>query len=189
MTPAEINTWLRYQFEASVTQADPTSWQVENENFRLLVLLSEDESWVRMLIPIAPVQQAQDLLGQLLEANFDRTLEIRYAIHQEIIWGVFQHSLISLVSTDFISAISGLIALHQQGVSELYNNLIEQRILQVIQVAKRQGQSIEETMQTLERFYAEGLMGEMSDDTATRDQTLGAWRSQLERMWPQVELE
>ncbi|MGL5083391.1 MAG: hypothetical protein ACRC8A_18075 [Microcoleaceae cyanobacterium] len=187
MIPADIHRLLKHQFDSAMTQVDLTSWQVETSEFRLLVLLSEDQSWLRILVPITPIQDAQEILDRLLEENFDRTLEARYATHQGVIWGVFQHTMESLTSTDFLQAISNLIALHRKGVSELYSDLIEQRILQVIQVAKRQGQSVEETMQTLERFYAEGVMGELSGGAETRNQTLAAWRSQLERLWPEIE--
>lgn len=38
-------------------------------------------------------------------------------------------------------------------------------------------------MQTLERFYAEGVMGEIDDTPEGREQVLTAWRRQLERLW------
>ncbi|MDF0554332.1 leucine zipper domain-containing protein [Kamptonema sp. UHCC 0994] len=78
-------------------------------------------------------------------------------------------------------------SLHQRGISDLFNELIETRIRQIIQVAKLQGQSIQTTLQTLDRFYAEGLMGEMQQGSEPREQTLAAWRRQLERLWPEVE--
>jgi hypothetical protein len=187
MILAEIASCLIDQFGEVVLQPEPNAWQVETEKFRLLVLLSEDQTWLRILIPIAPLQQAEAILTQLLAANFDTTLSTRYAVHQDVVWGVFQHPFSSLTETDFTAAINTLIELHQQGFSGFFNQLIEERIRQVIQMAKRQGQSIEATMQTLERFYAEGLMGEMQGDAETREQTLEAWRRQLERLWPEVE--
>ncbi|MGF1492312.1 MAG: hypothetical protein ACFBSC_07650 [Microcoleaceae cyanobacterium] len=187
MVPPDITSLLQQEFGTTVSQVDATSWQVETQEFRLLVLLSEDQSWLRLLVPIVPVQDAETVLEQLLAANFDQTLETRYATHKGVVWGVFQHSLESLTSKDFLSAASTLIRLSKQGLSSFYDDLIEQRIRQVIQAAKRQGQSIEETMQVLERFYAEGLMGEMEGGTESRDQTLSAWRWQLERLWPEVE--
>jgi hypothetical protein len=187
MILAEISSYLIDQFGEVLVQPEPNAWQVETEKFRLLILLSEDQTWLRILIPIAPLQQAEAILSQLLAANFDITLSTRYAVHQDVIWGVFQHPFSSLTETDFTTAIETLIKLHEQGFSEFYSQLIEARIRQVIQVSKRQGQSMEATLQTLERFYAEGLMGEMQGDAETREQTLAAWRRQLERLWPEVE--
>lgn len=187
MKPEEIEKTLKDWFGEAVAQQDATSWQVESRDFRLLVLLSEDSSWLRVLLPIAPANQVQPFLEKLLEANFDTTQETRYALHQNVLWGVFQHPCLTLNQSDFLTAIQRLLALHKNGLSEFFNELIETRIRQIIQVAKQQGQSLEMTLQTLERFYAEGFLGEMEGTAASYEQTLAAWRWQLERLWPEVE--
>ena len=187
MTPEEITNTLKDLFGESVEMPAATSWQVETPNFRLLVLLSEDSSWLRILLPIADVLEAQPFLDQLLEANFDTTLETRYAIHQNLLWGVFQHNFATLATADFAAAVARLLALQQRGLSDFFGDLIETRIRQIIKAAKMQGQSVETTLQTLDRFYAEGLMGEMELGRESREQTLAAWRYQLERLWPEVD--
>jgi len=65
--------------------------------------------------------------------------------------------------------------------------MIEARIRTIIKVAKQQGQSMSSTLQTLDRLYAEGILGEMNDGQESREQVLAAWRRQLERLWPEVE--
>ncbi|UNU24536.1 hypothetical protein [Microcoleus vaginatus] len=187
MTPEEISNTLKDLFGDSVEMPAATSWQVETPNFRLLVLLSEDGSWLRILLPIADAQEAQPFLDKLLEANFDTTLETHYAIHQNVVWGVFQHSCATLVAADFSAAIARLLALQERGLSDFFGGMIESRIRQIIKAAKMQGQSIETTLQTLDRFYAEGLMGEMELGRESSEKTLAAWRYQLERLWPEVE--
>lgn len=196
MTPAEINSTLTELFGSAVEAIaystsetnTPISWQIEASNFRLLVLLSEDFSWLRILIPITSAQEAQPFMEQLLEANFDTTQETRYALHQDVLWGVFQHSCEGLVASDFSRAVRQLLSLHEQGLSDLFNQVIESRIRQIIRAAKMQGQSPEATLQTLERFYQEGLMGDINEGAAAREATLAAWRYQLERLWPEVEI-
>ncbi len=187
MTPEEITTALKDLFGETVEMPAATSWQVETSKFRLLVLLSEDNSWLRILLPIGDATSAQQFFDQLLEANFDTTLETRYALHQNVLWGVFQHNLITLAISDFSAAVARLLALQQRGFSDFFDDLIETRIRQIIKAAKMQGQSVQTTLQTLDRFYAEGLMGEMELGRQSREQTLAAWRYQLERLWPEVE--
>lgn len=187
MTPEEITNTLKDLFGESPQTQGSTSWQVETPQFRLLVLLSEDGSWLRILLPIASASEALPFLDKLLEANFDTTLETRYALHQNVLWGVFQHNSATLAAADFSAAVTRLLGLHQRGVSDFFNDLIEGRIRQIIKAAKMQGQSPETTLQTLERFYAEGMMGEMDLGRESREQTLAAWRYQLERLWPEVE--
>jgi uncharacterized iron-regulated protein len=181
MTPEEISNTLKDLFGENVETPAPTSWQIQTPKFRLLVLLSEDGTWLRILLPIADVQEAQPFLDQLLEANFDITLETRYALHQNVLWGA------TLATADFSAAVARLLALQERGLSDFFGGLIESRIRQIIKAAKMQGQSIETTLQTLDRFYAEGLMGEMDLGRESREQTLATWRYQLERLWPEVE--
>jgi hypothetical protein len=188
MTPEEITQTLTDSFEPSMVQSpDPSSWQVETPQWRLLVLLSEDQTWLRMLIPIAPASEAQPFFEQLLEANFDATQESRYAISREVLWGVFQHSLANLSVEDFKAASDRLISLRQQGLSPSFDQFADSRIRQIIQVAKLQGQSLEATMQTLDRFYEEGLMGGLEQTTPEREQVLAAWRRRLESLWSEVD--
>lgn len=187
MTPEDINSRLIEKFGEVVTQVEPTVWQVETSDFRLIVILSVDQSWLRILIPIAPVQTAKNILEKLLEANFDQTQQTRYAIYQDVVWGVFQHYRESLTLADFSDAINILMSLYEKGLSEFFKDVIETQIIQVIKAAKLQGQSMEATLQTLERFYAEGLMGELEGTSEDREKTLAAWRQQLERLWSEVE--
>ncbi len=206
MTPEEITATLTELFGTSaigtlaqpVVEIAPGSWQVDTSTFRLLVLLCEDHTWLRVLLPIMPIQEGQPFLEQFLEANFDDTQEVRYALHEGVIWGIFQHNNGTLVSADLSNAINRLVSLYEAKLNnvfnrliELYeaklnnvfNRLIESRIRQIIQAAKQQGQSLQATMQTLERFYAEGLMGEINQAPEAREEVIAAWRHQLERLW------
>jgi hypothetical protein len=188
MTPSQIaDTLTEFFGAASVNAVAPGSWQIETPMFRLLVILSDDETWMRILIPIAPVQEALPYLEQFLEANFDDTQEVRYALYQGALWGVFQHNAKSLVVEDFQEAIARLISLAEVGLDDAFNRLIEIRIRQIIQAAKQQGQSMQATMQNLERFYAEGLMGDFEQTPDTQKEVLAAWQRQLERLWDEVE--
>ena len=187
MTPEEITPILKNLFSENVKTSSSEAWEVETAKFRLLVLLSEDKNWLRILIPIAPITEARSFLEQILEANFDRTQETRYALHQNVLWGVFQHNFLTIVPEDFTKAIQRLIALKEEGIDSFFQALIESRIVQVIKAAKLQGQTLEATMQNLERFYAEGLMGEIDMEPEIREKTLTAWRFQLERLWQEVD--
>ncbi len=186
MDSNEIASTLTKLFDTSVNAVAPGSWQVETPNFRLLVLLSDDGSWFRALLPIMPIQQAQPFLEQLLEANFDDTHACRYALHQNVVWGVYQHFTNSLTIQDFEDAIAKLVSLQETGLNDVFGNLVESRIQLIVKAAKQQGQTLEATMQNLDRFYAEGLMGEIDESSEVRQKTLTAWRRQLERLWDEV---
>jgi hypothetical protein len=188
MTPEEIAVTLTELFDpASINAIAPGSWQVETSNFRLLVLISEDDAWLRVLMPMMPVQEAEPFLEQFLEANFDDTQEVRYAMYQGVIWGVFQHNSGTLVSADLSNAIARLMSLYQTGLDNVFNQLVENRIRQIVKAAKQQGQSLQATMQNLDRFYAEGIMGDINESPEAQEEVLSAWRRQLERLWNEIE--
>lgn len=189
MNSEEIAPILNQQFpEATVKHETQDTWQVDLEQMHLLVVLSEDGSWLRMLLPIASAAEAQSLLSQLLVDNFDVTQQARYALSQGVLWGVFHHRLASLTAEDFIGAIANLVSLLEKGLTESFDRLIEQRIRQIIRAAKQQGQSLETTYQTLDRFYQEGMLGGVDQDPRQREQFLAAWKYQLERLWSEVEV-
>ena len=188
MKPQEIAEKLTELFGSTAVQmTEPGVWQVEMPQFRLLVLLSQDQSWLRILIPIAPAGEAQPFFEQLLEANFDDTQETRYALNQNVLWGIFQHNSESLEPEDFTAVVARLLSLRQQGLTSSFDQLVDTRIRQIIQVAKQQGQSLEATLQTLDRFYREGLLGELEQGAESRQQTLAAWQRRLETLWQEVE--
>ncbi|WP_138504112.1 hypothetical protein [Nostoc sp. PA-18-2419] len=186
MTPKEITDTLKELFGTNVGAIAPDSWEVNTSTFRLLVLLSKDNSWLRVLLPILPLQEAKSFLTEFLAANFDETQEVRYALHDGQIWAVFHHNTSTLVTEDFKRAIARLVSLHEVGLDNVFNRLVESRIRQVIQAAKLQGQSLQATMQNLERFYAEGIMGEIDQTPEVREEILAAWRRQLERLWNEI---
>jgi len=187
MTNAEITALLTRLFGDAAQVVSELAWQVEAGPSRLLVLLSEDASWLRALISIAPAKDAEPYLMQLLEANFDATQETRYALYERVLWGVFQHDRATLTTEDFERAIARLVQLQEKGLDDSFSQLAETQIKQIIAAAKQKGQSLDDTLQTLERFYEEGVMGDLSQDAAQRQSVLDAWRYQLERLWNTVD--
>lgn len=91
-----------------------------------------------------------------------------------------------MTNADFANAIARLVSLYKAGVNDVFNNLVETRIREIIKAAKQQGQSLEATMQNLDRFYAEGLLGDIDQNPQGREQVLAAWRRQLERLWVEM---
>ncbi len=169
--------------QATLTHKTEDTWQIDHDGIKILVILSEDKSWLRILTTIAPVQEVQPLLTSILEANFETTGEIRYALAENVLWAVFHHRVSSLIEEDFVLAISSLVSLAEQGLSGLFRQLMEKRILAVIKASKLQGQTKTTTYQTLERFYQEGMLGGIDQTPEQREIFLSAWKHQLDRLW------
>ena len=185
----EITIVLEKYFPSETIEFKEDTWQIDDERITLLVILSADGSWLKLLTPIASVTEAQSLLPQLLSNNFEFTQEARYAIAQGVVWGVFHHRLASLTPEDLESAIAIMVSLAQKGLSDAFNQLIEQRIRQIILAAKSQRQSLDTTYKTLDRLYQEGLLGGIDQKPEAREQFLASWKYQLERLWTEVSLD
>ena len=189
MKTEQITPILVDIFDSSAVEQPSTDrWQVDTDQMRLLIILSQDYSWLRLLVPIAPAKEAQPFLQELLESNFDLTQQVRYALNQEVLWVVFHHSFESLLPEDLKSAIFQAISLREKGLSELFNQQIERRVRQIIKAAKLQRQTLENTLQNIERLYREGMLGGLQQESQQREQFIAAWQYQLRRLWSEVEI-
>jgi Tir chaperone protein (CesT) family len=180
---AQIPSTLQAKFGESFQAIGDECYEVNTNEFKLLFILSDHLSWLRILTPITTAANADTFLRELLTANFDDTLENRYALHQDVLWGVFQHRLESLDPEDFSVAIERLINLKKSGVNPAFTQFVTQKVREIVRVAKLRGDTLQQTMQTLDRFYAEGMMGDLEEGVAARESMMSAWRYQLTRLW------
>ena len=185
MTPADIQTFLTNRFGTTVKIVDADSYQVETPDYRLLIILSAQQSWVRMLVPIAPAAEAMTFVEEFLSANFDATLETRYAMNQGVLWGVWQHSVAGLTTEDFTTAIDRSIDLKRVGIDRAFQDFSTKQVKAIVSIAKQRGDTLAQTMQTLDRFYSEGVMGDLGATEDIRKEMMTAWQYQLERLWNQ----
>jgi hypothetical protein len=66
MTPADIRSFLTNHFGTTLKIVDPDSYQVETPDYRLLIILSMQHSWLRMLVPIAPAEEAMTFVEEFI---------------------------------------------------------------------------------------------------------------------------
>jgi hypothetical protein len=183
VTPQDIQTFLTNHFDRAVKIIDLDSYQVDTPDYRLLIMLTDRQSWIRMLVPIAPAAEALTFVEEFLSANFDATLETRYALHQGVLWGVWQHSVAGLTIADFRLAIEHAISLKQVGIDRAFRDFATKQVREIVRIAKQRGDTLAQTIQTLDRFYAEGVMGDLGATADIRQEMMSAWQSQLERLW------
>jgi hypothetical protein len=170
----------------AIAAPTPNTWQVELPNARLLILLSEDQAWLRLLLPLAPQPDAAIYLESLLALNFDMTQETRFALHQDVLWGVFQHNRLTLTPEDFEAAIARLLDLAQSWRDEAFRYQSDRQLRQIITAAKTQGQTLNQTLQNLDRMYSEGMLGDLGQTEEVKDRMLLAWQTRLSLLWDQV---
>ncbi|MDB9494531.1 hypothetical protein PN441_02215 [Spirulina major CS-329] len=187
MDIAAIAPLLTNLFPAvAIAAPTPNTWQVELPDARLLILLSEDQAWLRLLLPLAPQPEAEPYLESLLALNFDLTQEVRFALHQEVLWGVFQFNRLTLTLEDLEAAIARLLKLAQSWRDEAFRYQSDRQLRQIIAAAKAQGQTLNQTLQNLDRMYSEGMLGDLGPTEEVKDRILLAWQTRLSLLWEQV---
>lgn len=183
MNSADINSLLTNRFGNALKIVDGDSYQIDTPDYRLLIILSAQQSWLRMLVPIAPAAEAMTFVEEFLSANFDATLETRYALDRGVLWGVWQHSAAGLTAEDFNTAIDRCLDLKRVGIDRAFQDFATKQVKAIVSIAKQRGDTLEQTMQTLNRFYAEGVMGDIGATEDVRKEMTTAWQYQLERLW------
>lgn len=87
-------------------QSNVTTWQMQVGD--IMVIIVSDPATNRMRA-MAPIRDAADLtvedLTRMMQANFDTTLDARYAIAQGTLWAAFIHPLSPLEKDEFISGL------------------------------------------------------------------------------------
>jgi len=89
------------------TQGEDGRWQFVIEERTFLCLTDQNNNRMRIMTPITEVENlSEEDLKNALTANFHTTLDVKYAISNEILWSVFIHPLKELTENQIIDAIS-----------------------------------------------------------------------------------
>ncbi len=198
MNPTELQDFFRARYgDEAVNTVAPEAFKVEPRPvegetpaarpFEIYVMWSGDALWVRLMTPVTSAAEATPFLEQLMQANFEQTEKVRYALHEDGLWLVSQHRLERLHPQDLEDVVATFTTAQQAGLDVFFRDRIDLQIKQIILANKSQGQTLESTLQTLQHFYQEGMMGGLDQPAAERNATLEAWRYQLTRLWDTVD--
>lgn len=87
-------------------EGEPGFWQLAVEGRQLLVVTDESNNRMRVMTIVADEEElTDDLRSILLDANFDRALDAKYATSQDYLWSVFTHPLAELTDDQFFDAV------------------------------------------------------------------------------------
>ena len=76
-------------------------WHGMRHEVPVYVVSDEEHDRMRIMSPIGTLRHPDpDFLSLLLQANFDRALDAKYALRKKELWAVFMHPLSTLVPDD-----------------------------------------------------------------------------------------
>ena len=92
--------------EAREVKGDLGNWQFVWRERPMMILTDSDANRMRIMTPILEENNlSTDQYKIMLEANFDRALDAKYALFEGVVWSVFTHPLGELTVEQFKSAI------------------------------------------------------------------------------------
>jgi hypothetical protein len=110
MTTATIDKIL----DQYLTELDgrPGFWRGMRDDVQLFVLSDDSHDRMRIMAPIGELEEVEpELLKVLLQANYDRALDARYAMRGKEVWSVSVHPLATLAPDDFASFLDQVVRL------------------------------------------------------------------------------
>lgn len=109
-------------------EGEPGSWSFTVAARQVVVITDEAADRMRIMSPVVedtelPAEQARTLL----EANFDRALDARYAVSRGYVWSAFIHPLSALTEEEFVDGVRQVVTLAENyGTSYTSTDLVFQ---------------------------------------------------------------
>ncbi len=140
MTAERLGELIR-RIDEDAKASGPT-WAFRVADLEVTVIYDVDADRMRIIIPIGPAEDIpKEELVRVMQANFDTALDARYAIANEMLWGIFIHPLSELSDEEFLVGLgetanvvltygtsysSGLFIFGGGDSAEMQRNLIEE---------------------------------------------------------------
>ncbi len=87
-------------------------WRGNRDDVPVFVFSDDEHDRMRIMAPIGVVEDLDaDLLHVLLQANYDRALDARYAMRNKELWAVVVHPLATLATDDLPSLFDQVVML------------------------------------------------------------------------------
>ena len=87
-------------------------WRGVREDVQIFVLSDDSHDRMRIMAPIGELKELEtQVLKMLLEANYDRALDAKYALRGREVWSVSVHPLATLAPDDFASFLDQVVRL------------------------------------------------------------------------------
>ncbi|MFK7888381.1 MAG: type III secretion system chaperone [Gammaproteobacteria bacterium] len=80
--------------------------EFEIQQYPVVMVFDETADRMRLMSPVGKIEDMDEAeMLRLMQANFDSALDARYAVANDILWGLFVHPLSTLTEEEFLVAI------------------------------------------------------------------------------------
>lgn len=89
-------------------------WTFTFDGRSVVVVTDEAADRMRIMTPVVEDKElSEERLRKLLQANFDRALDARYAVARGTVWSAFIHPLFPLTDDEFVAGVRQVVTLAQ----------------------------------------------------------------------------
>ncbi|OGF08379.1 MAG: hypothetical protein A2W00_02960 [Candidatus Eisenbacteria bacterium RBG_16_71_46] len=93
-------------------EGQPGFWRGIHDDVSLFVFSDDEHDRVRVMAPIGELTELDpEVLQVLLQANYDRALDAKYALRGREVWSVCVHPLATLAPDDFVGFLDQVVKL------------------------------------------------------------------------------
>lgn len=105
MTNSQIEKLIR-KSNATIIKGYPGFWQLQYNDRIILVITDQAHNRMRIVTVVIEKEKLQEAdLHILMEANFDRALDARYAVSGDHLWSAYIHPLKELSDDQFLDGL------------------------------------------------------------------------------------
>lgn len=111
---------------SSIAENQLGFWKFEFAEALVFVITDESNNRMRIMTPVAESASiSQDEWEVLMNANFDRALDARYCVNENMLWSAFIHPLQQLEPEQFIDGLKQVVTLAKNyGTSYCSSDLV-----------------------------------------------------------------
>lgn len=91
---------------ATMLRSQGSALEIQYEGMPMMVVTSAEHDRMRIMALVGDQQTLGVNLDLLMQANFDRALDARYALYQGKLWAAYLHPLRTLTETELTSALA-----------------------------------------------------------------------------------
>ncbi len=109
-----VKMWKILHEDIEDVQGQMGNWQFMMRERPVMIITDVGANRMRIMSPIVEQKELKDEhFKVMLEANFDRALDSKYALFNSIVWSVFTHPLEELTTDQFKDALEQVVKLSE----------------------------------------------------------------------------
>ena len=109
-----VKLWKILHAEIEGVQGQMGNWQFMFRERPVMIITDVGANRMRIMSPIVEEVRLDSMHYKvMLEANFDRALDAKYAVFNSVVWSVYTHPLEELQADQFIDAMNQVVTLSE----------------------------------------------------------------------------